>query len=134
MHVIAHVSFDHCSLFSLVFNTRPPYSIPPPSPTQSHSLSLSLNLSEAMSTFRAPAGAATVFTADQKIRLGRLDALRSSHSFFLGRYGRGGVSVPPSASSSSSSPIQAVSTVRFDICYFLLNNHKEDSAYGCENS
>lgn len=80
------------------------------------------------SSFRAPAGAATLFSAEQKIRLGRLDALRSSHSVFLGRNARSVVSVP---SSSSSSRIQAVSTVRFDISSFIfLYNHKESSAFG----
>ncbi|KAL0888633.1 hypothetical protein Bca101_012616 [Brassica carinata] len=69
------------------------------------------------SSFRSPAGAATLFSADQKIRLGRLDVLRSSRSAFLGRNPRGVVSVHPSSSSSSPSPIQAVSTVRFDLFY-----------------
>ncbi|KAF3543857.1 hypothetical protein DY000_02003889 [Brassica cretica] len=56
-------------------------------------------------SFPSPAGAATVFSSDQKI----LNALRSSRSVFLGRNVRGGVhSLPPSSSSSSS--IQAVST------------------------
>ncbi|KAH0943998.1 hypothetical protein HID58_003635, partial [Brassica napus] len=74
--------------------------------TEKPNLSQSLSLSEPMTTsFRSPAGAATVFSSDQKI----LNALRSSRSVFLGRNVRGGVhSLPPSSSSSSS--IQAVST------------------------
>ncbi|KAH0891141.1 hypothetical protein HID58_053570 [Brassica napus] len=60
-------------------------------------------------SFRSPAGAATVFSTDQKILVGSLHALRSSRNVFLGRNVFGGVhSLPPSSSSSSS--IQAVST------------------------
>ncbi|KFK38446.1 hypothetical protein AALP_AA3G114500 [Arabis alpina] len=61
-------------------------------------------------SFRSPAGVATVFSSDQKIRLGRLESLRSSRTVFLGRNVSGVYSLPPSSSSSSSSSIQAVST------------------------